>query len=134
MALSLPENGVGESDVNPTTAGLVVQGPALDDDLTLAAAIRDPATDVLVSAASVWEAAIKAAWGKLALDGDLVEEIAGNGFTELAITARHAQLAGTLPRHHEDPFDRLLVAQARLEGLQLATHDDAFRPYGVALL
>ncbi len=100
----------------------------------LAAAIRDPTTEVLVSAASVWEAAIKAALGKLDLAGDLVTEIAANHFSELPITARHAQLAGALPRHHDDPFDRLLVAQARLEGLHLATHDEAFRPYGVPVL
>jgi len=100
----------------------------------IAAAVRDPGTDVLVSAASVWEAAIKSALGKLDLEGDLVEEIAANGFTELPITARHAQLAGALPRHHDDPFDRLLVAQARLEGLHLGTHDEAFRAYGVPLV
>lgn len=99
-----------------------------------AAAIRDPAIDVLVSAASVWEASIKTALGKLDLTGDLVEEIAANRFTELPISARHAQLAGDLPKHHDDPFDRLLVAQARIEGLHLATHDEIFRAYGVPLL
>lgn len=99
-----------------------------------AAAIRDPTTDVLVSAASVWETAIKSALGKLEVDGDLVAEIAANRFSELPMTARHAQVAGSLPRHHDDPFDRMLVAQALVEQLHVATHDEAFRAYGVSLL
>lgn len=99
-----------------------------------AAAVADPATQVFVSAASVWEAAIKTALGKLDVDADLAAQIEADGFTELPITARHAQLAGALPRHHEDPFDRLLVAQTRLEGLQLASVDEAFVAYGVPLL
>ncbi|MGH7858698.1 MAG: type II toxin-antitoxin system VapC family toxin [Candidatus Binatia bacterium] len=110
----------------------------LRDDRRLSArfasAIADPSNEVSVSAASVWEASIKAALGKLTIDGDLVDEIGANGFAELAITARHAQLAAALPRHHDDPFDRLLAAQAKLEGLQLATLDPAFADYGVALL
>ena len=100
----------------------------------LAEAIADPAHTVLVSAASVWEAAIKIALGRLDVDGDLVAEIEANGFVELPVTARHAQLAGALPRHHEDPFDRLLVAQAALEGVRLAAVDPAFRHYDVALV
>jgi PIN domain nuclease of toxin-antitoxin system len=100
----------------------------------LAKAIADPGHEVLVSAASVWEASIKAALGKLAVAGDLVDEIASNRFVELPITARHAQVAGALPRHHDDPFDRLLVAQAQLEGLRIATLDDAFAAYDVSVL
>jgi PIN domain nuclease of toxin-antitoxin system len=100
----------------------------------LAEAIADPAHTILVSAASVWEASIKTALGRLDVEGDLVAEIEANGFVELPVHARHAQLAGALPRHHEDPFDRLLVAQASLEGLRLATVDSAFRHYDVALL
>ncbi len=99
-----------------------------------AAAIADPANQVLVSAASVWEAAIKAALGKLEVEGDLVEEIEANRFLEMPITGRHAQLAAALPRHHDDPFDRLLAAQARLESLHLATHDEVFQAYDVALV
>lgn len=101
---------------------------------SFAAAIRAPANEVLVSAASVWEAAIKAALGKLELGGDLVEEIAANRFTELPIAARHAQRAGALPRFHDDPFDRLLAAQALVERVPLATHDPVFGAYGVELL
>lgn len=100
----------------------------------LAEAIADPAHTILVSAASVWETSIKIALGRLHVEGDLVDEIEANGFVELPVNARHAQLAGALPRHHEDPFDRLLVAQASLEGLRLATVDSSFRHYDVALV
>lgn len=98
-------------------------------------AVADPASTVHVSAATVWELSIKAFLGKLDLDGaDLVEEIAENDFVELPMTARHALTAATLPRHHDDPFDRMLIAQARLEGLTLVTRDPAFRAYGSSIL
>lgn len=97
-------------------------------------AIADRATIVHVSAASVWEAAIKSSLGKLRTDADLSEEIPANGFVELAVSAQHAWRAGRLPRHHEDPFDRILVAQAALEELTILTYDPAFRKYGVPLL
>lgn len=100
----------------------------------LAETLADPTHTILVSAATVWEASIKIALGRLHVEGDLVAEIEANGFVELPVNARHAQLAGALPRHHEDPFDRLLVAQASLEGLRLATVDSAFRHYDVALV
>ena len=111
----------------------------LSDDGKLSAtardAIRDPHAIVHVSAASIWEIAIKIKLGRLAVrDGDLAAEIEANGFTELAITARHAQSAGALPRHHDDPFDRMLIVQAQLEDLVLITHDRRFRRYGVQLL
>lgn len=98
-------------------------------------AIADPASVVHVSAATVWELSIKAALGKLDLDGaDLLQEIEENDFVELPITARHAFGAAGLPRHHDDPFDRMLIAQARVEGLTIITRDPAFQSYGVALL
>ncbi len=97
--------------------------------------IRNPHTLVHVSAASIWEIAIKAKLGRLEVrDGDLVAEIEANGFAELPITARHAQSAGALPRHHDDPFDRMLIAQARIEDLVVVTRDRRFRHYGVQLL
>ena len=97
--------------------------------------MADPTSIVHVSAATVWELSIKAALGKLDLDGaDLVEEIEANGFVELPMTARHSLAAATLPRHHDDPFDRMLIAQARIEGLTIVTRDPAFRDYGVGLL
>jgi PIN domain nuclease of toxin-antitoxin system len=98
-------------------------------------AVADPASTVHVSAATVWELSIKASLGKLDLDGaDLLEEIEENDFVELPMTARHALAAATLPRHHDDPFDRMLIAQALLEGLTLVTRDSAFRAYGVAIV
>ena len=108
-----------------------------DSKLTAEArkAVSDPLSTIHFSAATVWELSIKAALGKLDLGGvDLVEEIEANDFVELPMTARHSLVAGTLPRHHEDPFDRMLIAQARIEGLTIVTRDPAFRAYGVALL
>ena len=90
---------------------------------------------VFVSAASIWEAAIKSALGRLdTSDADLVSEIEANGFEELPIHARHAGAAGTLEAHHDDPFDRMLVAQAQIEQLTIVTRDRAFAPYDVATL
>jgi PIN domain nuclease of toxin-antitoxin system len=98
-------------------------------------AVADPTSIVHVSAATVWELSIKAALGKLDLDGaDLVEEIQENDFVELPMTARHSLAAATLPRHHDDPLDRMLIAQAQIEGLTIVTRDPAFRDYGVGLL
>lgn len=98
-------------------------------------AVADPLSVVHVSAATIWELSIKAALGKLDLDGaDLVEEIGENDFVELPMTARHSLAAATLPRHHEDPFDRMLIAQAQLEGLTIVTRDAEFRAYGVPIV
>ena len=98
-------------------------------------AVADPASIVHVSAATVWELAIKASLGKLDLDGaDLVAEIEENDFLELPMTARHSVAAATLPRHHDDPFDRMLIAQAQVEGLTIVTRDPAFRAYGIAIV
>ena len=99
------------------------------------AAIRDPDALVHVSAASIWEIAIKVKLGRLDVqDSDCAAEIEANGFVELAITARHAQSAGALPRHHDDPFDRMLIAQAQLEDLVLITHDRRLRRYGTRIV
>jgi PIN domain nuclease of toxin-antitoxin system len=96
-------------------------------------AVADPSS--IVSAATVWELSIKATLGRLDLDGaDLVKEIEENDFVELPMTARHTLAAATLPRHHEDPFDRMLIAQAQIEGLTVVTRDPAFRAYGVTIL
>lgn len=102
------------------------------------AVILDPDNDVYVSAASIWEVALKHEVGKLALPVPLPDFVAaqtGPGIAELLdVTARHAVAATTLPRHHRDPFDRMLLAQAQVEGLTLVTVDEALRPYGVPLL
>jgi PIN domain nuclease of toxin-antitoxin system len=98
-------------------------------------AVADPATTVYVSAATIWELSLKAALGRLDLDGtDLVEEIAGNGLVELPMTARHSLAAAYLPPHHGDPFDRMLIAQAQIEGLTVVSRDAAFRAYGISIL
>jgi PIN domain nuclease of toxin-antitoxin system len=88
----------------------------------------------MVSAASVWEAEIKAALGRLRLEADLRHEPAQHGFPSLDITAAHAVQAARLPPHHGDPFDRMLIAQAQLEGLTLVTRDPIFSRYQVAVL
>jgi PIN domain nuclease of toxin-antitoxin system len=86
---------------------------------------------VYVSAASIWEIAIKVQLGKI--DGDLEElaaAIESSGFLELAVTARHAAAVAKLPMHHSDPFDRLLLAQAFSEPLRLLTVDKVLERYG----
>jgi PIN domain nuclease of toxin-antitoxin system len=99
------------------------------------AAIADPSNVVVVSAATVWEIEIKRALGRLeAGDADLVAEIEANRFVELPVRARHAAAAARLPRHHDDPFDRMLVAQTQMEGLVCVTEDPAFDAYGAACL
>lgn len=107
-------------------------GETLEDEA--AARIADPQTLVAVSAASIWEASIKRALGKLDVPSSLADAVVASGFEPLPITARHAERAGALPTHHRDPFDRMLVAQADLEGLTLVTRDASFEPYGVSLL
>jgi PIN domain nuclease of toxin-antitoxin system len=101
-----------------------------------AAAREAIATDpvVFVSAASAWEAAIKIAMGRLTLPEPFNVGVDHSGFRRLAISFEHAEAAAALPRHHGDPFDRMLVAQAQLEGCTLVTHDQVLAPYGVATL
>ena len=96
--------------------------------------IEDGDNQIFVSVASVWEIAIKRAIGKLEFAASITEAVGGLGFELLPISAPHAEHAGALPRHHSDPFDRLIVAQAMLEGLVLGTQDPAMRPYGVPML
>ena len=98
------------------------------------AAIESPYNNVYVSAVTVWEIAIKRASGKLAFSGSAARSIAGHGFLPLPVTVEHAEWAGSLPSLHRDPFDRLLVAQARLEGLTLVTVDQQILRYEVTRL
>ncbi len=98
---------------------------------TLRSAIASPRNEVLVSAVTVWEIAIKRASGKLIFGQAVGKAIEAHGFLPLSITVEHAELAGTLPQFHRDPFDRLLVAQAQLEGLVLATVDEQILRYQV---
>ena len=94
------------------------------------AMIADPSNRIFVSAASVWEIGIKRRTGKLAFSGSAVEAIRQNGFLEAPILGRDAEAAAALDWRHADPFDRLLVAQAQLGSLTLATADKAIRLYG----
>ena len=97
-------------------------------------AVADPANLVAVSAASAWEISIKRALGKLAAPDNLDHQLAAGGFEPLPISVAHAVTAGHLPRHHEDPFDRMLIAQALAEGLTVVTRDKRFDDYGIPLL
>lgn len=101
---------------------------------SLRAAIEDADNHIYLSAASVWEVAVKRAVGKLNFERPIVESVAKLGFEILPVTGIHAEHAGGLPRYHNDPFDRLLVAQAALEGMVLGTQDRLMRPYGIATI
>jgi PIN domain nuclease of toxin-antitoxin system len=103
------------------------------DDRRLGRAARatvSAAEVVFVSAATAWEAAIKAALGRLDYPDTIEAGVRESGFDTLPITFAHAEHAARLPRYHTDPFDRMLVAQADVEGLTLVTHDRALEPYG----
>lgn len=108
----------------------------LADAAALGATAREAIarSEVLVSAASAWEIAIKRALGKLHAPAELAEALAANGFLALPVTVDHALGAGALPRHHGDPFDRMLVAQARAENLTIVTADPRLSSYEVPLL
>lgn len=97
--------------------------------------MASPANQVLVSVASAWEIAIKHALGRLTFPVDRFEEILQRmGFEALPIGLVHAIAAGRLPRHHDDPFDRLLIAQAQTEGMTLVSADRAIARYDVSVL
>ena len=109
----------------------------LSDDRKLATNARDiianSSNDVLVSSASVWEIAIKAALGRIEIElDDLEDAIIRNGFRPLPIGFQHAVTVGRLPAVHRDPFDRILVAQASVEELRLVSHDRVFERYGLS--
>jgi PIN domain nuclease of toxin-antitoxin system len=107
----------------------------LDDAPTLSPAAReaiaDPGNEPLVSTASVWEIAIKRSLGKLEAPDDLLAHIGDAGFAWLAVGAEHAWALRDLPRHHGDPFDRLLVTQALVEQIPIVTGDERIAAYGV---
>ena len=107
----------------------------LADDAALSPTARevlaDPAKELLVSAATLWEIAIKRSLGKLTAPDDLPDRIVDEGFSWLAINPVHAWQVRDLPGHHGDPFDRLLAAQALTERLPIVTADARFSDYGV---
>jgi PIN domain nuclease of toxin-antitoxin system len=104
----------------------------LADDARVA--VADTRNEVLVSAASTWEISIKRAAGRLEAPFDITGWIQAQGFRTLSMTVEHGVAAGGLPPHHRDPFDRMLIAQAQLEGLTIVTRDKAFDLYDVPVL
>lgn len=117
----------------------------LDTHVLLWAVLNDPRLthaqrqaieegEVYLSAASVWEIGIKRALGKLEVPEEVFEIAVDAGCRPLPISWTHAEAAAALPLHHTDPFDRMLVAQARCEGLRLASSDTKLGAYGVDLL
>jgi PIN domain nuclease of toxin-antitoxin system len=98
------------------------------------AAVERPGAHVIGSAVNVWEIAIKRSIGKLDAPEDLIERTEEAGVELLSITTRHAHAVGELPFHHRDPFDRLLIAQARLERCAIVTGDRAFPAYDVPVV
>lgn len=96
--------------------------------------ISDPDNDIVVSIASLWEIAIKRGLGKLRFPEDIEEVIAEEEFDLLNITYAHLRVLGDLPRHHSDPFDRLLISQSLAERMPIVTNDRAFAAYEVGLV
>ena len=119
-------------------AGKTAAQPAIVYGGTKLRSCEDDRNDVLSSVASVWELAIKASIGKIdvgePLDDFLMEQVEANRILLLDVTARHALAVRSLPFHHRDPFDRLLVAQAQCEALTVVSHDEAFARYDVPVL
>lgn len=97
-------------------------------------AIEDPEALPYFSSASIWELAIKQAKGRLRFPADLFEALFEEGFVEIAIDSSDALAAAGLPAHHDDPFDRMLVAQALSKRLTVVTRDDRIAAYGVPVL
>ena len=100
----------------------------------LRSAIADGGNEVFVSSVSVTEIAIKQSQGKLHAPRELLLLLSEAGFAELPLTSAHGEVLRDLPEHHRDPFDRMLVAQARVEGLEIATAAAAIRNYDVGVL
>lgn len=97
-------------------------------------ALGSEGVEPIVSAVTIWEAAIKRGLGKLEAPPNLLAQLEGAGVEVLPVTGRHADLVASLPLHHRDPFDRLLVAQATLEGLPLVSDDQWLRRYDVEVI
>jgi PIN domain nuclease of toxin-antitoxin system len=99
--------------------------------------LDDPENELVFSAASSWEIAIKYALGRLPLPERpsvyVPDRMASSGVLPLSVGHAHALHVATLPSHHRDPFDRLLIAQAQILGLRILTADDAFEPYDVEI-
>ena len=107
-------------------------GPSLSK--TARALIEDPENAIFVSAASLWEIWLKQSLKKVRLPAGFMEALAEESFENLPVTGAHARQVARLPWHHRDPFDRMLIAQAQVEGLRLATADEALVAYGDTVL
>lgn len=97
-------------------------------------AIADPKNEITVSAVTPWELEIERASGRLRSPRDVAGRLKAERFNALAITVEHGIAAARLPLHHRDPFDRMLIAQAQMEGLTIVTRDPRFAPYSVATM
>jgi PIN domain nuclease of toxin-antitoxin system len=114
----------------------------ITDNASLSARTRalfaDESNEILVSAAVAWELATKARSGKwpeaLAIATSIASVIADNRFTPLSVTFEHARAAGLFIWQHRDPFDRLLAAQAQIEGIPLVSADPVFRSFGTPVI
>ena len=110
----------------------------LDDSPELSSQARNAVADtdnlIILSAVVIWEIRIKQALGKLMIAPNFYEVIKKQAFEMLPITSDHAYAVGELPEHHRDPFDRMLIAQARFEGLTVVTHDAIFKKYQIPVL
>jgi len=110
----------------------------LDDHPALTTSCRSAMADgnnlVFVSAAVIWEIRIKQALGKLKIPSAFREILDQQSFNWLSITVEHAHALESLPAHHRDPFDRMLAAQARVEGFTVVTHDAVFRKYKIPVM
>jgi PIN domain nuclease of toxin-antitoxin system len=110
----------------------------LSDDVSLSPEAREAIADtnsrIAVSAATAWEIGIKNALGKLVVPDDLEQQLEANDFEPLPITIADSLASGRLPRYHDDPFDRMLVAQAQARNLTLVTRDLRLAEYGVSML
>jgi PIN domain nuclease of toxin-antitoxin system len=95
------------------------------------ALLADPRNEVLLSAAVTWEVAIEQSLGRLRVPHAFATTVLGHGATPLPITIAHSEVVTSLPWHHGDPFDRMLVAQASLEDAVIVSGDDRLREYGV---
>jgi len=96
--------------------------------------IRDPSNEIVISITSFWEIAIKRALGKIRFLEDFEEVMADEEFELLSVTYAHLHSLAGLPHHHRDPFDRLLIAQALIERMPIASADRSFPAYGVDIL
>lgn len=107
----------------------------LGDDRRLSAhagdLLTDTANEILLSAAVVWEVAIKRSLGKLDAPDGFARQLLDGGAVALPVSIDHARAVRTMPWHHRDPFDRMLVAQASLEDAVLISNDPRLRPYGM---